>query len=222
MDHPVSLDALQVLDAIDREGSFAAAASALHRVPSAITYGIRKLEEQLGVTLFDRSGHRAVLTADGRVVLERGQRLLDASAELQQTARRLATGWEPRLSIAVNSLIDLATLLPLIRRFHEAQPGIELALTEEVLDGSWDALESGRADLAIGAFGEAPRGMATLGFGPVEWVFVAAPEHPATRLPQPIDPAALKDATAVVAADSSRRRPARSAGLLDLRRRITV
>ena len=55
----LSLDGLLVLDAIARKGSFAAAAEELHRVPSAITYTVQKLEQDLGVTLFDRSGHRA-------------------------------------------------------------------------------------------------------------------------------------------------------------------
>ena len=57
----LSLDALQVLDAIDRRGSFAAAAEELHRVPSAITYSVQQVEEGLDVLLFDRGGHRAKL-----------------------------------------------------------------------------------------------------------------------------------------------------------------
>lgn len=52
----LTLDALQVLDAIERRGSFAAAAEALFRVPSAITYTVQKLEQDLTVPLFDRSG----------------------------------------------------------------------------------------------------------------------------------------------------------------------
>src|SRR5258706_6976771 len=78
----LSLEALQVLDAIDRKGSFAAAADDLHRVPSAITYSVRQLEEGLGVGLFDRTGHRAVLTDAGRELLTEGRRLLQAAADL--------------------------------------------------------------------------------------------------------------------------------------------
>jgi DNA-binding transcriptional LysR family regulator len=52
----LSLEALQVLDAIDRKGSFAAAAHELHRVPSAITYSVRQLEDGLGIEIFDRAG----------------------------------------------------------------------------------------------------------------------------------------------------------------------
>ena len=72
----ISLDSLEVLDAIDRKGSFAAAAESLFRVPSAITYTVRKLEEDLGVALFNRSGHRAELTEAGIELLREGRLLL--------------------------------------------------------------------------------------------------------------------------------------------------
>ncbi|MEE4360502.1 MAG: LysR family transcriptional regulator [Pseudomonadales bacterium] len=222
MDQPVNLDALRVLDAIERHGSFAAAAEALHRVPSAVTYAIQRLEEELGLTLFDRSGHRATLTSAGRIVLDRGRDLLAASSALQATAHRLAAGWEPRVTLAIDSLIDVRAVLPLIRSFHEAHPEIEIALIEEVLGGVWDAVASGRADLAIGAPGTPPRGFATLPFGPAEFVYVASPTHPAAQRPGPLTPADLAEATAVVAADSTRSGAPRSIGVLDLRRRLTV
>ncbi|MFB6358916.1 MAG: LysR family transcriptional regulator, partial [Thiohalorhabdaceae bacterium] len=72
----LSLEGLEVLDAIDRRGSFAGAAAELHRVPSAVTYTVRRLEEGLGVTLFDRTGNRATLTEAGRAVLEGGRPIL--------------------------------------------------------------------------------------------------------------------------------------------------
>ena len=70
----ISLEALQVLDAIDRKGSFATAADDLHRVPSAVTYSVRQLESALGIEVFDRSGHRAVLTEAGLELLKEGRR----------------------------------------------------------------------------------------------------------------------------------------------------
>src|SRR5213595_999119 len=79
----LSIDSLQVLDAIDRKGSFAAAADELHRVPSAITYSVQQLEGGLGVSVFDRRGHRAVLTEAGRELLNEGRHLLRAAADLE-------------------------------------------------------------------------------------------------------------------------------------------
>ena len=67
----LTLEALRVMDAIDRRGSFAAAADELGRVPSALSYTMQKLEEELDVVLFDRSGHRTKFTNVGRMLLER-------------------------------------------------------------------------------------------------------------------------------------------------------
>ena len=100
----LSLDALAVLDAIERRGSFAAAALELDRVPSAITYTVRRLEDELDVLLFDRRGHRARFTPAGRTLLDEGRRLLDAAGEIEQRVHRVATGWETQLRIAVDTL----------------------------------------------------------------------------------------------------------------------
>jgi len=90
----LTLEALQILDAIDRKGSFAGAAAELDRVPSALTYSVRKLEEDLDVLLFDRSGHRAKLTTAGLELLTEGRHLLRAADELEQRVKRTASGWE--------------------------------------------------------------------------------------------------------------------------------
>lgn len=102
---PLTLDALRTLDAIDRRHSFAAAAEELHRVPSAVSYTINKLEEDLGVALFDRSRRKAELTAPGRLVLEQGRQILKATEELTALARQAADGWEVELRICIDSVL---------------------------------------------------------------------------------------------------------------------
>ena len=69
----VSLDSIRLLDAIERHGSFAAAAQELCVVTSAITHAVRNLESDLGLNLFDRSGRRARFTREGRLVLDKGR-----------------------------------------------------------------------------------------------------------------------------------------------------
>ena len=105
MTGPIRLDALETIDAIDRYGSFAAAAAALYRVPSAVSYTISQLESELGVALFDRSGHRAVLTPAGRLVLDEGRRILTATRALGVAARRLGDHWEPELRVAFDACL---------------------------------------------------------------------------------------------------------------------
>ena len=218
----LSLDALRTLDAIDRGGSFAAAAAELHRVPSAISYTVSRLERDLGVTIFDRSGHRARLTAAGRLLLEEGRRILVAGDELAAAARRLAEGWEPTLRVAVDGLIDGARLWPLLADFTAEHPRVDVRLLDEVLGGTAEALVDGRADLAVGLSERPAAGISTRPIGDVDFVFAAAPHHPITAEPEPLTAATVRRHRAVAVADSSRRNAPLTTGLLDAQPRLTV
>ncbi|EAA2247580.1 LysR family transcriptional regulator [Shigella flexneri] len=107
----LTLEALRVMDAIDRRGSFAAAADELGRVPSALSYTMQKLEEELDVVLFDRSGHRTKFTNVGRMLLERGRVLLEAADKLTTDAEALARGWETHLTIVTEALVPTPALM---------------------------------------------------------------------------------------------------------------
>jgi DNA-binding transcriptional LysR family regulator len=220
----LSLEALQVLDAIDRRGSFAGAADELHRVPSAITYSVRQLEDGLGVELFDRRGNRAVLTDAGRELLHEGRRLLQAAADLECRVQQVAKGWESELRIAVDTLIRIEALYGLVGEFYRERTGTRLRLSHEVLGGTWDALASGRADLAIGATGDPPAGRnyAIRPLGHVHMAFVAAPFHPICETPLPLTDEAIQRHRAVSVADSSRLLPPRTVGLLSGQDTLTV
>lgn len=220
----LSLDALSTLDAIARRGSFAAAASELHRVPSALTYTMGKLEDELGVTLFDRSGRKAVLTAAGRELLEEGRHLLTLAGELECRVQQVARGWEVELRIVVDVSLDAAGLWPLVRAFDAERSGTRLRITYEVLGGTWDALLSGRADLAIGAGGD-PLVQAGLGvrrMPPLRFLFAVAPHHPLAKAAEPIATPELQKHRAVAVGDTSRSLAPRSAGLLLGQETLTV
>jgi DNA-binding transcriptional LysR family regulator len=220
----LSLEALQVLDAIDRKGSFAAAADDLHRVPSAVTYSVRQLEEALGVELFDRSGHRAVLTDAGRELLAEGRRLLRAAADLECRVQQVAKGWESELRIAVDAIVSLDKIFRLVAEFYDERTGTRLRISQEVLAGTWDSLASGRADLAIGAAGEAPSGRnyAIRPLGLLEMLFVAAPFHPICAAPMPLTADVMQSFRAVSIADTSRLLAPRTVGLLSGQDVLTV
>src|SRR4051812_27653945 len=136
----LSLESLEILDAIERRGSFAAAADELHRVPSAITYSVRQLEDLLGVSVFDRRGHRAVLTAAGRELLGEGRRLLRAASDLECRVQQVARGWESELRIALDTMVPVERFLGLAKAFYEENSGTRLRISHEVLGGTWDAL----------------------------------------------------------------------------------
>jgi len=220
----LSLDALLVLDAIARNGSFARAAGELHRVPSALTYTVQQLEADLGVMLFDRSGRKAILTPAGHELLNEGRVLLRAAGDLECRIQQVAKGWETELRIAVDTIIDPQSLFPLVERFTTEDAGTRIRLSTEVFGGAWDALQSSRADLIIGASVEAPAGggYATLPMGRWQWVFAAAPTHPILDESGPLTETVIARYRAVSVADTSRSAPPRTIGLLSGQDVLTV
>jgi len=223
MNHPITLDALRVLDAIDRKGSFGAAADALFKVPSALSYTIQKLESDLGISIFDRSRQRAQLTTAGKLLLEQGRQLLQAANAIEETMQQLESGWETQLRIAKDTILPLAPLLTQINAFNQLDKRVAITIGEEVLGGTWDALVAERCDLALGASGDLPKGILEYRLmGEIEFVFAVAREHPLRLHKGPVDAAAIQAFPTIVAADSSLTSPGRSSGLLESRQTIRV
>ena len=219
----LTLEALRALDAIDRKGSFAAAAESLYKVPSALSYTIARLENDLGVQLFDRSRQKAQLTQAGTLLLQQGRHLLLASRQLEEAVRQLDTGWERQLVIAVDSVVPLQPLFSLIDQFHQLGRLTQIMLTEQVMAGGWEALQSGRADLAVGLSGEGVSGQFQLQpMAQMNFVFVVAPHHELARLDRVVTQQDLQQQTAIVVSDSALDLPARDSGIYDSRRRVLV
>ncbi|CAG0959018.1 HTH-type transcriptional regulator YhaJ [Methylophilaceae bacterium] len=224
MNSKISLDALEVIDAIARKGSFAAAAESLYRVPSAITYVVRNLEEDLGVSLFNRTGHRATLTEAGAELLREGRHLLRAASELELRVKRVATGVETELSIAVSDLFRPEAIYPVLEQFYAQGFGTRIRLLREVYGGSWDALITGRADISVGAPGDGPPGggYTTKPIGTLEFLFAVAPHHPLAAMAEPLQNDDIRQHRSVSAADTSRNLPPRTSGILSGQDVLTV
>ncbi|HYC45596.1 MAG TPA: LysR substrate-binding domain-containing protein [Burkholderiales bacterium] len=220
----LSVDGLLIIDAISRRGSFAAAAEELSRVPSTISYAVQKLEEDLGVRIFDRSGKRARLTEAGEELLREGRLILQALAHLEDRARGLAQGCEATLRISLDALLPCEPLLELAVYFYREFDSTDLRFTHEVLGGSWDALATQRADLVVGASGEGPgdSGYQTRLIGKIEFAAVVAPDHPLARHPSPIASDVWRQYRAVAIGDTSQRLEPRTVGLLLGQKTLTV
>ena len=212
-EHPLTPDAIRLIATIAEAGSFAGAARALGKVPSALSYSVRQLEEALDVLLFDRASRSAVLTPAGRELLNEGSRLLLEIDAVASRVKRVASGWEGQLAIAANALMCPHTLLDLVDAFYAQRdtarlpPPTRIRLRQEVLSGTWEALLSGAADLAIGVDADDTRntGLQVMPLGDIRFVFAVAPHHPLARLPEPLDPAMIRMHRAVAIADSALR-----------------
>jgi DNA-binding transcriptional LysR family regulator len=220
----VSLESIRALDAIDRHGSFAAAAQDLCVVTSAVTHAVRNLERSLGLTLFDRSGRRARFTREGRLLLDKGRALLAHAAAFDAEVQLVATGWEPSLVLTVDQLIRVDPLMPLVERFFQVAPHTSLHLRREAVAGTWDALVSGRADLIVGAPGEGPTGggFESRPMFKINFVFVTVPDHPLAKLEGVIPNSEVAHHRSVSIGDTARELPQLPRGLLDSRNTLSV
>ncbi len=220
----LSPEAFRLLAAIERAGSFAGAARELNVVPSALTYRVRKIEDAFDVLLFDRSGRHARPTPAGTELLAQGARLKQDVDAVVRRVQRVATGWEPSLTIAVDGIIAASALMDLCCDFYGLDPPTRLRLRDETLGGTLAALTSGQADLALGVTLE-PASAANLRaqpLGTVRFVYAIAPTHPLAQVSEPLSDGELLKHRAVVVADSAPGSAALSFGLLAGQETLTV
>jgi DNA-binding transcriptional LysR family regulator len=221
----LNAQALAMLGIIAQTGSFAAAARKLGVVPSALTYRVRQMEDALDVLLFDRSSRTAKLTAAGKELLNAGELELDGIAT---RVKRVATGWEPQLTLSVDVLISRPVLYELMEDFFKhmdaAKAPTQLRWRSDVLSGVTEALLSGQADLAIGV----GAGMEQLSkahckpLGEIEFVYAVAPHHALAHEHEPLSDETLKAHRAVAIADTAQRLSPFTVGLLPGQNVLTV
>jgi DNA-binding transcriptional LysR family regulator len=180
----VDLDAVEALVAVDAEGGFAKAASSLHKSQSAVSHAIQRLEAALGVALFDRSGHRAVLTPAGRAIVDEGQLLLARARRLEDLAARFTAGWEPRLVVVVDGVLPSRPVLAALKALGDEGVPTHVHVVTEFLTGVRRRFERDDADLMI-VWDHAPAAhLEAFALPPIELVLVAHPDHPvATSAP---------------------------------------
>jgi DNA-binding transcriptional LysR family regulator len=208
-------DALAMLQTIASAGSFAAAARALGMVPSALSYRVRQIEEALDVLLYDRSSRQARLTEAGAELLREGRRLLEDLDAVANRVKRVATGWEPQLTIAVDSIIAKPAVMELCAHFLALHPPTRIKLRDETLSGTLEALTSGQADLALGvAEVHLQGGLEGKPLGDVSFVYAVAPHHPLAKVAEPLTDDVVRQHRAVAVADTITRGGGVSIGLL--------
>jgi DNA-binding transcriptional LysR family regulator len=202
----LSEDELALLQAIHASGSLTRAAVRLGKAPSTVSHAARQLEARFDALLFDRRRYRLQLTPAGQLLAEEAARLMQDVSRLTRRVKQVAGGWEDRLWIVTDEIMEFEILLPLIHAFDALQSGVALRVTHEVLSGTWEALRDGRADLIIGAT-NAPPAMPRLQWfelGVMEWVFAVSPRHPLANAREPLQQEQLTPHRAVVVADTAR------------------
>jgi DNA-binding transcriptional LysR family regulator len=211
----ITLDQWAALVAVVDRGGYAQASEHLHRTQSTVTYTIQKLEEQLGLKVFELRGRKSVLTSSGEVLYRRGKALLDDAARVERAAATLARGFEPELRLAVDMIFPTWLLLRALAQFGDERPDVRIELIESVLGGTEDALVEGAVDFVIGSL--VPGGFIGDALMRVRFVCAASPSHPLHQLGRPLTLDDLREHRHLVVRDSGVRRT-RPGGWLNERR----
>ncbi len=149
VDEPIDARRLRAFTMLAREASFASAAAALSLTPSAMSHSIKALEEEMGGALFDRRGHRAVLTALGERLLVHAERIMRNMRAARQEMQSLQQWGRGTLRIAAPASACQYFLPAVLLEFRECFPDCTLNITAMDTEGAVKLVEDGRLDLAI-------------------------------------------------------------------------
>lgn len=213
--NPLTLDQMQIFLAIFDEGSFSKAAKKLNRAQSAVTYGIQKLEAQVGLSLFDRTAYRPALTEAGQALLVRARRVVEEADGFRDTARSLASGLEPELTIVVDSMFPMTAVVAALRAFTAQFPTVPPRIYVQSLGAAAELVLDGTCMIGFLPmfFSDVPR-LRRFPLLAIELVSVAAPDHPLARIKGAIDTEILNKHVQLVLTDRSAATEGRDHGVL--------
>lgn len=198
----ISLDQMRTFIAVADHGGLSAAARAMGRAQSAVTYAVQKLEAEAGVRLFDRTGYRAELTEAGRALLPNARQILEALDGFRAQAAGMRAGLEAELSLVVEAMFPMTRLVGALREFQARFPTVHTRVQVASLGATHAAVLKGEADLGLIVMGAAD--LAGLQVAPVtelQLVAVAAPSHPLARASGPLTPDMLREHLQLVLSD---------------------
>src|ERR1700752_5394322 len=150
MINAVSLDQLRTFIAAVDEGSFSAASRKLFRSQSVVSEAIGNLEEQIGVKLFDRSGHYPKLTAAGSVILADARSIVAGGDQMKARAKGMSAGLEREMSLVIDVFYPIDAITQIATEFRQKFPGVALRIYVEALGGGIKPVLDGRCSLAVG------------------------------------------------------------------------
>jgi len=148
----MTLEQLEAFIAIAREGSVRAAAKVLNKTQPTVSAGIKKLEGELNVQLFNRDSYRVALTEEGEALYTRALMISDQVEQFKIISKGMQIGIEPKISMAIDSLCPLGFLLKIIEKFNKEFEQTKLEIDFEVLGGAEEKLLNKESDIVITPF----------------------------------------------------------------------
>ncbi len=173
----MELSQLEVFLAVAREHRFSRAADKLHRTQSAVSQTIRKLEDELGEALFDRSSREGILTDAGQVLYDYAERLLNLRQDAHESLADLRELQKGRLVIAANEFTALY-LLPVLAEYRRLHPMIKIIVQRALGSRIPDDVVQHSAEFGVLSYRpEDPRLHSIMTYLD-ELILVVPPQHP--------------------------------------------
>jgi DNA-binding transcriptional LysR family regulator len=194
----VTIEQLRTLRAVAEAGSFSAAARKLGRVQAAVSQAIDRLEAQLGLRLFDRSGRVPRLTRDGEAIVAAALKVEGGVDALEELVASLKQGAETSLSIVVDAMFPTASLVTFARDLAGEHPSVELVLFTEILSAVTAHVREKRSTWGIAIEDADLTDLDRRPIADVRLVPVAASAHPLAQRDGTIDASGLADAVQIV------------------------
>lgn len=194
----VTIEQLRTLRAVAEAGSFSAAARKLGRVQAAISQSIDRLEAQLGLRLFDRSGRVPRLTRHGEAIVAAAAKVGGEVDALDDLVEGLKRGAETTLSIIVDVLFPTTSLVAFAQDFAREHPSVELMLFTDVLSAVTTHVREKRSSWGVAIEDADLADLDHRRIADVRLVPVAAASHPLAQHEGSIDNERLTDAVQIV------------------------
>ncbi|GAB2192378.1 LysR family transcriptional regulator [Sessilibacter sp. MAH2] len=214
-----TLEQWRMFKAVVDAGGFNQASDQVHKSQSSIHTAVNKLEEALGVKLFYVEGRKTVLTEAGKLLLRRGEFLLDEVQRIESVAKSLSTGVESELRIAVDGAFPQKVVFQALERVSAIFPQIRIDIFDTVLSGTNELIEEGKVDVGVSPF-PMPSGL-NEEICLLEFIAVTHKDHPLLQLKRELSYEDLKSYRQIIVRDSATHNNA-SSGWLGAEQRWTV
>lgn len=196
----MTLDQLEAFLSIVEQGSFRAASERLNKAQSAISYAIHQLEDETGITLFDRSHYRPRLSPEGEVFLHKAKQLLDQAHQLKNLAQTLAKGAEPYIRLAICPLCPTQPIIDFLKHFKQRFPDTRIHFNTLSLRGPIEAILTDQAHFGITELNVDQDNLTRKDYKKMEMIPVCAPNYISEK--QKVSKELLKKYTQIVVSDN--------------------
>lgn len=170
----MTFDQLEMLEAVILHGNYRAASEHLHKSQPSLSVGIKNLEEEFGITLFDRSEYRSQLTDQGKVFYQWARECLESFRSLSVVGKEMGNKLvEPAINVILDPLIEFENIQEIFTTCLGPKSATELRIRSEILGKGMELVKDKEATFAIGIMPKTHSSIESFPFKKIDLIPVA-------------------------------------------------